>query len=115
MKLFCAMIGCLFIATQAGAAEEFRVSTVIKQHGEVVASPILQMSANKLATIRIADSLEFEVLLQPEQADSVMVATKLKTGEHLMQPRFATQYGKKVTLTQGAQQLELQVDKIVTK
>ncbi len=114
MKFICVSLGFL-LSLQVAAAETFRVSTWIKQDGNVVANPIIQVTANKPATISIADVLELEVMVQPEQADSAVVATKLKIGEQQMQPRFSAKYGKKVIISQGAQQLELQVDPIVAE
>lgn len=52
MKFICVSLGFL-LSLQVAAAETFRVSTWIKQDGNVVANPIIQVTANKPATISI--------------------------------------------------------------
>ncbi len=94
------------------AAETYQVSTSVHLHGELIASPVMVVEADKMASITMGNDFHYNLTVKPNQDDTVDVITAVTLGKDTVTPSFTVAYGKEATMEMGSQKLTLLVTKV---
>jgi hypothetical protein len=102
----------LFASVSCFAAQTYQVSTSVYTDGELVASPVMVVEADKMASITIGDDFSYNLTVRPNHDETVDVTTAVKVGSDTVTPSFTLAYGKEATMEIGSQKLTLLVSKV---
>lgn len=102
----------LFASMSCFAAETYQVSTSVYANGELVASPVMVVEADKMASITIGDDFSYNLTVKPNQDETVNVTTAVTVGNDTINPSFTLAYNKEATMEMGSQKLTLLVNKV---
>jgi len=102
----------LFASVSCFAAQTYQVSTSVYADGELVASPVMVVEADKMASIIIGDDFSYNLTVRPNHDETVDVTTAVKVGSDTVTPSFTLAYGKEATMEIGSQKLTLLVSKV---
>lgn len=102
----------LFASVSCFAAQTYQVSTSVYADGELVASPVMVVEADKMASITIGDDFSYNLTVRPNHDETVDVTTAVKVGSDTVTPSFTLAYGKEATMEIGSQKLTLLVSKV---
>jgi hypothetical protein len=102
----------LFASVSCFAAQTYQVSTSVYANGELVASPVMVVEADKMASITIGDDFSYNLTVRPNHDETVDVTTAVKVGSDTVTPSFTLAYGKEATMEIGSQKLTLLVSKV---
>ncbi len=102
----------LFASVSCFAAESYQVSTSVYANGELVASPVMVVEADKIASITIGDDFSYSLTVKPNQDETVGVTTAVTVGKDTVTPSFTLAYGKEATMEIGSQKLTLLISKV---
>ncbi len=106
------LIAVLLSSVSCFAAETYQVSTSVYAKGKLIASPIMVVEADKMASITIGDDVSYNLTVKPNQDDTVDVTTAVTVGNDTVTPSFTLAYGKEATMEIGSQKLTLLVTKV---
>ncbi len=97
----------------AEAADQYRVSATIAQHGSHVADPILVAKAGTPAQMAVSgeDGYRFMVTIDPAEGEHVEVSTQVVTSEGNVQSVVVTTLGSPIAVSTVDIALELTVER----
>ena len=102
----------LFASLSSLAAETYQVSTSVYANGELVASPVIVVEADKMAAITMDNGFSYNLTIKPNQDETTGVVAAVTVGGSTMNPSFTVAYGKEAIMEIGAQKLTLLVSKV---
>ena len=94
------------------AAQTYQVSTSVYLDGKLIASPVMVVEANKMASITVGEDFSYNLTVKPNQGDTVDVITAVTLGKDRVTPSFTVAYGKEASMEMGPQKLTLLVTKV---
>lgn len=102
----------LFASVSSLAAETYQVSTSVYANGELVASPVMVVEADKMTAITMDNGFSYNLTIKPNQDETAGVVAAVTVGGSTMNPSFTVAYSKEATMEIGAQKLTLLVSKV---
>jgi hypothetical protein len=105
-------IASFWVSASCIAADTYQVSTTVYTHGEKVASPVLLVEADKMASITIGNDFSYSLTVTPNPDQTARIATEVTVGDNRIMPSFTVTYGTEATMEVGAQKLTLLVSKV---
>lgn len=113
MKIkFCLLLVSLFASVSCFATEMFQVSTSVFKDGELVASPVMVVEAEKEAAMTIGTDLSYALTLTENEDETVNIVAKLTIDGDTTQPELTVAYDKEATMEIGTQKMTLLVSKV---
>lgn len=106
------LVASLLVSASCFAAQTYQVSTSVHVDGELIASPVMVVEADKMASITIGNDFRYNLTVKPNQDDTVDVITAVTLGKDTITPSFTVAYGKEATMEMGSQKLTLLVSKV---
>ncbi|AMN48726.1 hypothetical protein [Psychrobacter sp. P2G3] len=111
-----AKIGLLLAAVLASgstfAADAYKVSTSVFKDGELIASPVMLVNAEEMASIAVDTDFEYNLTVKPSNEHTAKVVTALKVGDDVTEHETTVVYDKEATVDNGNDKLTLLVRKI---
>ncbi len=111
-------IGLLLAAVLASgssfAADAYKVSTSVFKDGELIASPVMLVNAEEMASIAIGTDFEYNLTVKPSNEHTAKVITTVKAGDNLTEHETTVAYDKEATVDNGNDKLTLLVRKIAS-
>ncbi|WP_426240968.1 hypothetical protein [Psychrobacter sp. TWP2-1-2] len=111
-------IGLLLAAVLASgsgfAADAYKVSTSVFKGGELIASPVMLVNAEEMASIAIDTDFEYNLTVRPSNEDTAKVVTAVKVGNDVTEHETTVVYDKEATVDNGNDKLTLLVHKITS-
>ncbi|NYR13594.1 hypothetical protein HC000_14130 [Pseudoalteromonas sp. MIP2626] len=112
MKIKASLIALSLLASvSCFAAETYQVSTSVYANGELIASPVMVVEADKMASITIGNDFSYNLTVKPNRDETVGIITAVTVGNDTVTPSFTVAYGKEATMEIGSQKLTLLVSK----
>jgi hypothetical protein len=105
----------LFASGATFAADSFKVSSRVLNNGELVASPVIELEANKMATVKIGNDFSYSLTVTPQADQSADVATAVTVAGKTITPKMNVTLDKEATVQIGQQTLSIVVSKVVSK
>jgi hypothetical protein len=97
------------------AADSFKVSSRVLNNGELVASPVIELEANKMATVKIGNDFIYSLTVTPQADQSADVATSVTVAGKTITPKMNVTLDKAATVQIGQQTLSIVVSKVDSK
>ena len=111
-------IGLLLAAVLASgsgfAADAYKVSTSVFKDGELIASPLMLVNAEEMASIAIDTDFEYSLTVRPSNEDTAKVVIAVKVGNDVTEHETTVVYDKEATVDNGNDKLTLLVHKITS-
>ena len=111
-------IGLLLAAVVASgsgfAADSYKVSTSVFKDGELIASPVMLVNAEEMASIAVDTALQYNLTVKPYNEHTAKVVTALKVGDDVAEHETTVAYDKEATVDNGKDKLTLLVRKITS-
>ena len=111
-------IGLLLAAVVASgsgfAADSYKVSTSVFKDGELIASPMMLVNAEEMASIAVDTELQYNLTVKPYNEHTAKVVTALKVGDDVAEHETTVAYDKEATVDNGKDKLTLLVRKITS-
>ncbi|WP_350657283.1 hypothetical protein [Psychrobacter sp. S1-30-MNA-CIBAN-0213] len=111
-------IGLLLAAVLASgssfAADFYKVSTSVFKDGELIASPVMLVNAEEMASIAVDTEFQYNLIVKPYNEHTAKVITALKVGDELTEQETTVAYDKEATVDNGKDKLTLLVRKIAS-
>ena len=102
----------LFASVSCFAEDTYQVSTSVYENRELVASPVIVVETDKMASITIGNDFSYNLTVKPNRDETVGVITAITVGNHTITPSFTVAYDNEVTMEIGSQKLTLLVSKV---
>ena len=96
------------------AADVYKVSTSVFKDGELVASPVMLVNAEEMASITIDTELQYNLTVKPYNEHTAKVVTAVKVGDDVAEHETTVAYDKEATVNNGKDKLTLLVRKITS-
>ena len=113
-----AKIGLLLAAVLASgssfAADAYKVSTSVFKDGELIASPVMLVNTEEMASITIDSDFEYNLTVKPYNEHTAKVITAVKVGDEVTEHETTVAYDKEATVDNGNDKLTLLVRKITS-
>lgn len=111
-------IGLLLAAVLASgscfAADSYNVSTSVFKDGELIASPVMLVNAEEMASIAVDNEFEYNLTVKPYNEHTAKVITAIKVGDELAEQETTVAYDKEATVDNGKDKLTLLVRKVAS-
>ncbi|MBY0420285.1 MAG: hypothetical protein K2W88_19715 [Pararheinheimera sp.] len=106
------LMASLLASVSCFAAELYQVSTSVYANAELVASPVMVVEADKMASIAIGNDFSYNLTVKPNNDETVDVLIAITVLNDRVTPSFTVAYGEEATMEIGFQKLTLLVSKI---
>ena len=96
------------------AADAYKVSTSVFKDGELIASPMMLVNAEEMASIAVDTEFQYNLTVKPYNEHTAKVVTALKVGDDVAEHETTVAYDKEATVDNGKDKLTLLVRKITS-
>ena len=96
------------------AADAYKVSTSVFKDGELIASPVMLVNAEEMASIAVDTEFEYNLTVKPYNEHTAKVVTAVKVGDEVTEHETTVAYDKEATVDNGNDKLTLLVRKITS-
>ena len=96
------------------AADAYKVSTSVFKDGELIASPVMLVNAEEMASIAVDNEFEYNLTVKPYNEHTAKVITAIKVGDDLTEQETTVAYDKEATVDNGKDKLTLLVRKVAS-
>lgn len=101
----------LTTTTSASATSAYQIDSRVYNGGKLVASPVMIVEADKLASMSIGSDFDYKVTLTPMSESTVKIATSIRIGTDTTEPEMVVEYGKPASVEIGSKKLSLVISK----
>ena len=96
------------------AADAYKVSTSVFKDGELIASPVMLVNAEEMASIAVDNKFQYNLTVKPYNEHTAKVITAVKIDDDLTEQETTVAYDKEATVDNGKDKLTLLVRKITS-
>ena len=96
------------------AADAYKVSTSVFKDGELIASPVMLVNAEEMASIAVDNKFQYNLTVKPYNEHTAKVITAVKIDDDLTEQETTVAYDKEATVDNGKDKLTLLVRKIAS-
>ena len=96
------------------AADAYKVSTSVFKDGELIASPVMLVNAEEMASIAVDNKFQYNLTVKPSNEHTAKVITAVKIDDDLTEQETTVAYDKEATVDNGKDKLTLLVRKIAS-
>ncbi|WP_105264795.1 hypothetical protein [Pseudoalteromonas sp. T1lg76] len=113
MKINTSLLALSLLASASGfAAETYQVTTSVYTNGELVASPVVLVEADKATSMTIGENFSYNLTVKPNQDETADIITALTLENDTLTPSFTVAYGKEASIEIGTQKLTILVSRV---
>lgn len=109
-KLVTALFAMLFVSPVL-AQSIFQVASQVFHHGELVASPVMLVEANKEASMSMGDDFYYQLTVSPNDDNTVSIVTRVTVAGETFEPSLIVAYDREAIIEIGAQKLSMVISK----